>query len=83
MKKTILRKWGNSYAVRLPKEAVQSLNLKEGSGVSITTSKKERSLRITPTEDGQKSLAALVSEITPKNRHDIVDWGDTRGREVW
>jgi antitoxin MazE len=38
-------KWGNSLAVRLPKDVVEALGLKEGDAVKITA-KKPRSLEI-------------------------------------
>lgn len=48
--------------------------------------------RKTPPTDTEKKaspsssgplLRKLVEAITPDNRHDEVDWGVPRGREVW
>lgn len=35
-------KWGNSLAVRLPKEVVEALGLKEGDAIKITAKKPRR-----------------------------------------
>ncbi|WP_292636977.1 AbrB/MazE/SpoVT family DNA-binding domain-containing protein [Mesorhizobium sp.] len=44
---TIIRKWGNSLALRLPKFTTEALHLTEGSRVDIKI--EDGSLRIAPT----------------------------------
>ncbi|MEK7082090.1 MAG: AbrB/MazE/SpoVT family DNA-binding domain-containing protein [Patescibacteria group bacterium] len=78
---TTIQKWGNSLAVRLPKEVTRKLALRPGSRVRVYEEKKE--VIIVPTREKEKSLKEMIAEITPENLHSETDWGDARGREVW
>jgi antitoxin MazE len=82
---TKIQKWGNSLAMRLPKELANSFNLKPGSEVSFITN--DNNFTIQPkikAKIPQYTLEELVAGITPKNRHKMV-WPDDkpRGKEVW
>ena len=79
--KTKVARWGNSLAIRLPKDAVRQLNLRDGSPVELRT--KDRELIVTTGSTGDSELDELIARITPKNRRELVDWGPPRGREVW
>ena len=70
---TKIRKWGNSYAVRIPKEHIHLLGLKDGSAVHVSL----KPVRHKPT------LRELVAKITPENRYPETDWGKPVGNEVW
>ncbi len=78
---TIIRKWGNSLAVRIPDEFADNLDLKEGSVVGF---KQERGDIIISKTKPKYTLKDLVKGITKKNRHKVV-WPDDepRGKEVW
>ena len=79
---TKVQKWGNSLAVRIPKEAILGSGLSKGSSIEIILKKGEVILR--PVAKKKKySLKELVEGITPFNRHEEVDWGAPRGREIW
>lgn len=52
--KTTIQKWGNSLAVRIPKQLIEALNLKEGNEVIVTESVK--SIRIEPSAPRHKVL---------------------------
>ncbi len=39
--------------------------------------------RVDDTEVVHYDLDELISGITEENRHDLIDWGDPVGREVW
>jgi len=30
-----------------------------------------------------ETLEELVKQITPENQHDLIDWGEPRGAEIW
>jgi antitoxin MazE len=73
-------KWGNSLAVRIPQELAVAAGLSEGSPVvvradegKVVISRKRRKYR----------LDDLLNQITPENRHELVDWGPPVGKEVW
>ncbi|WP_293445739.1 hypothetical protein [Persephonella sp.] len=34
-------------------------------------------------EENRKKLEAIVSKITPENRHKEINWGKPIGKEVW
>ena len=78
---TTIQKWGNSLAVRLPKEVTRKLALRPGSRVRVYEEKRE--VIITPAREQGKSLKKLIAGITPENLHAETDWGKPRGREVW
>jgi len=81
---TKVQKWGNSLALRIPKELVDLIGLTEGKeielsqalgGILITQKKKKKSFR----------LDTLLAQVTPENRHPLSPWNDEQGREqvVW
>jgi antitoxin MazE len=82
MKVTTIQKWGNSYAIRIPKETIDSLKLKMGQSVTLVESKVGKTLSLTPSKR-DRSLKELLSTITPKNKHAETDWGPHIGNEVW
>lgn len=73
-------KWGNSQAVRLPKEVLQQAHLQEGDELTIRAEAGRIALESTAMEI---TLKKLVAGITPQNRHDEQDWGKRVGNEVW
>lgn len=83
MNTTTIQKWGNSYAVRLPKASVQKLNLQAGNSVEIREAVHGGTLSIIPVRHRAASLAEMVARITKKNRHDATDWGSAIGKEAW
>jgi antitoxin MazE len=79
--KTAVRKWGNSLAVRLPKAVAESVELYEGTPVVVE--KKDGRLLLTPLKKKEYSLASLVRGINSRNRHDLIETGAPRGKEIW
>lgn len=78
---TKVQKWGNSLAVRLPKEAVRKFDLGEGSPVVVVAS--GSSISIKPVKPETYSLKEMLSRVTKNNRHELVDWGKPVGKEIW
>jgi antitoxin MazE len=74
-----IQKWGNSLGLRIPKQLVKYINLKEGSNVEVISSNK--SLIITLNED---PLDSLLDEINPSNLHreQLID-DSNKGNESW
>ena len=66
--------------MRIPKAFAREAKLEEGTEVDIAVS--DGRLVISPARP-RYSLADLVEQITPDNRHDETDWGDRVGREAW
>ncbi len=59
-----IAKWGNSAALRIPKNILEALSLNIGDSVTIT--QKGKTLVIEPCKP---SLDELLAKVTPQNRH--------------
>ena len=77
---TEIKKWGNSAVVRLPAALMAQLKLEVGTPVKLIAD--EGRIIVEPSNRRRYDLDRLVAGITPKNRHDPVDWGGAVGREV-
>jgi len=82
---TQVKKWGNSLAVRLPKNLAVSFGLKEG--VKITFVPRGESFEIVKIAKIPRvrkyTLKDMVKGITAKNKHKEFDWGKPVGKEIW
>ena len=79
-----IKKWGNSLAVRLPRDLARSLHLHDGSPVDLEL--KDGALIIRPHQQprrGNVTLDELLTGVTPQTIHRNTDWGDPVGNEVW
>jgi len=83
MKTTTIQKWGNSYAVRLPKAVLKKLKIEPGQAVEVKESADDKTFSIIPIRLEEAELADLVAHITPNNQHCVSDWGTPVGKEVW
>ena len=59
----------------------EKLNIGEGTKVEIKP--EHHGIVIKPTKEKEETLEELVAKITPKNRHEKIDWGKPRGKEIW
>ncbi|WP_180217273.1 AbrB/MazE/SpoVT family DNA-binding domain-containing protein [Pantoea brenneri] len=83
MRQTIKR-WGNSPAVRIPTNLMNLMDLGIDAEVEVTVQKDAFNvsrLVIEPAR-AKPTLEALVSRITPENRHGEQDFGEV-GKEIW
>jgi antitoxin MazE len=76
---TQIAKWGNSLAVRLPREVVQAASLSEGSSIDVMVEGGVVVLR--PTRPRYR-VEDLVVGMTPEAMRDAYDWGPDVGREI-
>ena len=74
-----VKKWGNSLAVRLPRDLARSLSIDNGSRVEMYI--EDGSLIIEPAENDE--LAKLIEGITPDNLHGEIETGKAVGHEEW
>jgi antitoxin MazE len=80
--KAVLRKWGNSVAVRLPITILKECDLKENRQIEITAEKGK--IVLSPLKKHPRyDLASLVDQITDENRHDAIESGPPVGREAF
>ncbi|NEO87444.1 MAG: AbrB/MazE/SpoVT family DNA-binding domain-containing protein [Spirulina sp. SIO3F2] len=78
---TIVKKWGNSLAIRLPKPLAEQLGIVQESVVDLTL--KGNTLSIQLAEPPEYTLDELLAGITDENLHEAVDVEDGVGLEVW
>ena len=75
----IIRKWGNSPALRLPSAVMKSASLELEQRVTITATKGR--IVIEPAKTPGYKLEDLLAGITDDNAHDEVDFGRPVGQE--
>jgi len=75
-----LVRWGNSQAVRISKAVLREASIREDEEVKLTVA--EGCITIRPLKE-KLTLESLVSRITPKNRHEELQWGPPLGKEIW
>jgi antitoxin MazE len=76
---TKIQKWGNSLAVRIPKEVAEGFR----SGVSVELRREGDALIVRPSKKQKVALSELVSQIKPKHLHKETDFGKPVGKELW
>ena len=78
---SVIRKWGNSPALRLPTTVLREAGYQLGQKVDLTVSKGR--IIIQPSEKVEYEIDALVSGINAKNTHDEVNFGRPVGKEAF
>ena len=76
----MIRKWGNSLAIRLPMPVVNEAHLKLEQKINITV--EEGRIIIEPLQTIAYALEDLVAGITVENGHGEVSFGGPVGKEV-
>ncbi|MGH8125861.1 MAG: AbrB/MazE/SpoVT family DNA-binding domain-containing protein [Rhodanobacteraceae bacterium] len=79
--RAIVKKWGNSAAVRIPVSVLQGAQLSLEDTVDVRD--EDGRIVIEPVRPHGYDLARLLVGITRKNQHDEVDFGVAVGKEAW
>lgn len=79
--KTTVQKWGNSYAVRIPKSFIKEVGLEYRTDVELTL--EDGKLVIQPIKEETITLDELLDKVTKKNLHTPIDTGEPVGKEAW
>ena len=74
-----IRRWGNSLAMRIPKEIAKELHFDENVSVELISEKGR--LIVKPSE--QPLIDRLIAEIDKGNVHSQIETGEAVGREAW
>lgn len=75
----LVKKWGNSPAIRIPAAIMESAHLSLNQAVQIRADNGRVIIEpATPSYD----LEDLIAGITPENRHAEADFGLPQGKEV-
>lgn len=77
---TTVQKWGNSLAVRIPKDIADRINITQGSEINVVEN--EGKITLVPRQPQIKySLDELLAQCKPENRHEEIDFG-VEGKEL-
>jgi antitoxin MazE len=79
--KVLVKKWGNSAALRIPAAVMAAAKVSLDQPVEVK--EEDGRIVITPIREPSYDLDTLVDGITKKNRHDAVEIGPPMGREIW
>ena len=77
----VVKKWGNSAAVRIPASVLEAAQVRLDQPVDV----REEGGRIViePLHPARYDIASLVAGITDENRHEPIDMGKPVGQEAW
>ena len=79
--KSVVKKWGNSAAVRIPAAVMEAIPLELDESVDV----REEAGRIViePVRQKAYDIDVLIKGITSENLHEAADFGSAVGKEVW
>ncbi len=78
--KATIQKWGNSLAIRIPKNIAKDTRVSEGSNIDILV--ENGNIVLSPRKK-EYSLKELLKKITVENIHSEISTGDQIGGEIW
>ncbi|MBI2119172.1 MAG: AbrB/MazE/SpoVT family DNA-binding domain-containing protein [Elusimicrobia bacterium] len=78
---TVIQKWGNSLAVRIPSPLAKDSHIHQGTEVDILLINGK--IMLSPKTRTRFSLVQLLKKINKKNLHSEYDWEGSKGRGVW
>ena len=73
-------RWGNSLAVRIPKNVADEARFSEGDKLVLQV-ESPGTVAIKAIE--RPTLDQLIDRITPENVHREINWGKPVGNEAW
>ncbi len=77
----VVRKWGNSAAVRIPAATLAAAGLKPDDRVEVR--EENGRIVIERAQPQEITLDWLLAQVTPENIHTEFDWGPAVGKEIW
>ena len=79
--KIVVRKWGNSAAVRIPASVLEAASVRVDQAVDIR--EEGGRILIEPIKAEPYDLDALLDRMRPDTFPEEIDFGPPRGREIW
>jgi antitoxin MazE len=79
--KVKIKKWGNSFAIRIPRSIVDDARLENESEVDVSFANGK--IVLDPVPKVVFSLESLLAGVTDENKHREVDTGAHTGNEAW
>uniref|UniRef100_Q3ATH4 Transcriptional regulator/antitoxin, MazE n=1 Tax=Chlorobium chlorochromatii (strain CaD3) TaxID=340177 RepID=Q3ATH4_CHLCH len=78
---TQVKKWGNSFALKIPKAIVSDAKIERDSFIDINIVKGQITIENVTTQ--RSILDELLAGITKDNLHNEIDSGSPIGNEIW
>ena len=75
---SIIAKWGNSSAIRIPKSCLDQINMKNGDRIHFTMKKNEIIIK-----KDTPHLQSMLQNISESNIHKEYNTGNPLGSEIW
>ena len=79
--RTTIQKWGNSYAVRIPKSFIKEVGLEYRTDVELSL--EDGKLVIKPIKERTLTLDELLVGVNKNNLHTAIETGEPIGNEAW
>ena len=79
--KMIVRKWGNSAAVRIPGSVLAAASI--GVDQAVDVREEGGRILIEPIKAEPCNLDALLDQMRPETFPEDIDFGPPQGREIW
>ncbi|MGV8125255.1 MAG: AbrB/MazE/SpoVT family DNA-binding domain-containing protein [Candidatus Xenobiia bacterium LiM19] len=76
-----VRKWGNSLAIRIPKDIASLSSIHLNTCIEVEVG--DKYLVLKPVEEHQPALSDLIEKITHLNLHSEISSGEPQGNEIW
>lgn len=76
--RTVIAKWGNSLAIRIPRAFVLQMEVEPGEEVELDLENQRLII-----EKPIPTLTELLRGVSPENCHGEIDTGPAVGREIW
>lgn len=77
---TQIAKWGNSLALRIPRNLAAEVDVQDGDAVDVSV--ENGALVVRPARK-RYTIEEMVADMIPGDRHGETDWGRPKGKEVW
>lgn len=77
----IVKKWGNSAAVRIPSAIMAAARVELEQSVEVR--EEQGRIVIEPVRRKTYSIDDLIGGITARNMHELVETGAPAGKEIW
>ena len=78
---TVVQRWGNSLALRIPQPFAKNIHVHQGSEVELSIV--QNKLVVKPKSRAKYSIDSLMKSVHKKNLHSAQDWGKPAGKEIW
>lgn len=79
--RTVIRRRGDGAAISIPAAVMKAARLEVGQEVELRV--EGGRILIVPVSPPRYNLDELIAGITDENRHELIDFGEAVGKEVW